>query len=95
MQGMGEIPEVIDLCRMMVKNELSWESLTNTLKAMDEPNPEAIRLVIVAYLTATVMGAKGSRAPELLGMLAEFCRPINPQDKMAPILLAFGRYIFD
>lgn len=86
--------EIIDLCRMLVKGNMNWEDVTSGLKALGDPNPESIRIVIVNYLNACVMGARSDNAAaRLLDMLHAFTRPCNPADKMAPILLAFGEFV--
>lgn len=90
-----EDKEVIDLARLLVKGDLDWGTLQKTLKALTESNPEAIRIIIVNYLNSCLMGAKSERdVPRLLDILYSFSKPCNPTDKMAPILLAFGEYIF-
>lgn len=87
--------EVIDLCRLLVAGNLTWAKLQTTLKAMPEMPAESIRIVIVSYLNACLLGAKSDRdVPRLLDMLECFMQPYNPADKVAPILVAFGRYIY-
>ena len=87
--------EVIDLCRMMVRGDLTWPKLTTTLKALSDTPAESIRIVIVNYLNACLLGAKSDKdAMHLLDMLECFMKPGNPSDKMAPLLIAFGRYVF-
>lgn len=87
--------EVIDLCRMLVRGDLTWPKLTATLKELSDTPAESIRIIIVNYLNACVMGAKGERdVVRLLDILACFLKPGNPSDKMAPLLVAFGLYIF-
>lgn len=87
--------EVIDLCRQLVRGDLTWQKLTQTLKAMGEMPAESIRIVIVNYLNACLLGAKSDRdAMRLLDMLECFTKPGQPSDKMAPLLIAFGRFIF-
>lgn len=98
--GLLELPlensEVIDLCRLLVKGDLTWSKLTATLKQMTELPAESIRIVVVAYLSSCLMGAKSDKdVIRLLDILALFSKPINPTDKLAPILLAFGAYIYD
>lgn len=91
-----ENKDIIDLCRMLVKGNMQWQDVTNALKALGDTNAESIRIVVVNYLNACVMGAKSDGAAQrLLDMLHEFTRPSNPADKLAPILLAFGRFVFD
>ncbi len=91
-----EDKEIIDLCRALVKGELTWPKLTKTLKEVsDGMNAESIRIVITAYLSSCLMGAKSDKdAMKLLDIMATFHKPCNPTDKLAPLLLAFGNYIF-
>lgn len=87
--------EVIDLCRQMVKGDLEWSRLCATLKALGDVPPESIRIIIINYLNACALGARNDRdAMRLLDMLECFGKPCNPSDKLAPILTAFGRFIF-
>lgn len=87
--------EIIDMCRMLVKGNMRWQDVTEGLKALGETNAESIRIPIVNYLNACVMGAKSEGAAvRLLDMLHAFTRPCNPVDKLAPILLAFGEFVF-
>ena len=87
--------EVIDLCRELVRGDLTWSRLTATLKSIGEMPAESIRIVIVNYLNACLMGAKSDKdAVRLLDILEAFSKPGNPSDKLAPLLIAFGLYIF-
>lgn len=87
--------EVIDLCRLMVSGQLTWPKVCTTLKELGDIPAETIRIIVVNYLNACVMGAKGDKdAMRLLDMLACFLKPGNPSDKMAPLLVAFGLYVF-
>jgi len=89
-----ENEEVIELCRMLVKGKMSWFDVTDRLRSLGDMNAESIRIVVVHYLNACIMGAKTEQsAARLLDMLAAFTRPINPVDKLAPILLAFGEFV--
>lgn len=88
--------EVIDLCRELVKGDLTWSRLTATLKSLGDMPAESIRIVIVNYLNSCLMGAKSDKdALRYLDMLECFMKPCSPHEKMAPLLIAFGRYIFD
>lgn len=87
--------EIIDLCRLMVGGSLTWPKLCVVLKDLEDTPAETIRIIIVNYLNKCLLGAKGDRdAIRLLGMLECFLKPCNTSDKMAPILVAFGAYIF-
>lgn len=95
LQEPGESKEVIDLCRALVGGKLTWETLTKTLKCMPETPPESVRLVVVNYLASCLMGARGEKdVVRLLDMLSCFSKPCNASEKWAPILLAFGAYIY-
>jgi DNA polymerase III subunit gamma/tau len=88
--------EVIDLCRMLIKGDLTWTKLTTTLKGLSEMPAESIRIVIVNYLNSCAMGAKSDKdAMRVLDMLECFSKPCLTSDKLAPLLIAFGRYIYD
>lgn len=90
----GDNPEVIDLCRKLVSQKLTWSDLTAILKKLDMP-AESIRIVIQAYLSSCIMGAKTDRQVEdLLYMMGCFAKPFNQSDKLAPLLLAFGDILF-
>ena len=91
-----EDAEVIDLCRLLVSGKLTWERLVEVLKSMPDTPPETIRIIIVNYLNACLLGARSRQdVPRLLDMLAAFSKPCNQSDKLAPILLAFGAWMFD
>lgn len=95
LQEPGDSKEVIDLCRALVGGKLNWDALTKTLKAMPDMPPESVRLVVVNYLAACLMGARGEKdVVRLLDMLSCFSKPCNASEKWAPILLAFGSYIY-
>lgn len=86
--------EVIDLCRLMVRGDLDWPKLTVVLKDLSDTPAESIRIVAVNYLNACIMGARSAKDRDrLLDMLQCFLKPCNPSDKLAPLLLAFDRFI--
>lgn len=87
--------EVIELCRMLIKGDLGWKRLQETLKGLEEMSAESIRIIITNYLVKCAWGARGEKeAMHIVDMLEVFGKPCNPTDKMAPILIAFGRYIW-
>lgn len=86
--------EVIDLCRLLVQGKLTWAKLTETLKKLEEP-PETIRIIIAAYLSSCLMGAKTDRdIVRLLDIASAFSRPFAATDKSMPLLLAFGEVLY-
>ena len=87
--------EVIDLCRAMIKGDLTWSTLTSTLKSIGDVPAETIRIIIVNYLNSCALGARSDKdAVRVLDMLECFSKPCVTSDKLAPLLIAFGRYIF-
>lgn len=95
LQSPDENKEVIDLCRLLVSGDLSWKKVTETLKAIDELPAESVRIVVTNYLAKCVLGARSDKdAMRLLDMLEVFSKPCQTSDKMAPILIAFGRLVF-
>lgn len=89
--------EAISLARALVSGKLSWDEMVRVLKSLDEQGmaPEGVRLLIVNYLNSCLMGSKTEKQTvRLLDMLECFMRPAIGPEKMAPLLLAFGRYIY-
>lgn len=90
-----ENKEVIELCRLMVKGDLDWKTLVATLKQMSDTPPETIRLIVVNYLNSCLMGARTDKDVRFyLDMQRCFMRPFNPSEKMAPLLQAFGTWLW-
>lgn len=97
LQVAGENPEAITLARDLVAGKLTWSAMTKALKALAEQGvqPESIRLMLVNYLNACLMGSDSEkRTVRLLDMLECFMKPAIGPEKMAPLLIAFGRYIY-
>ncbi len=90
-----ENKEVIDLCRMLLDRSINWKKVQETLAGMAEQSPESIRIVVVNYLNGCLMRAKSDKeVPRLLDMLNAFSTPCNPTDKLGPILLAIGNFMY-
>lgn len=91
-----EDAEIIELCRLLMSNRLKWDRLADTLARMGDVQAETIRIVITAYLTKCVLGSRSEReAMDVLFMLEQFSKPFDPTLKLAPLLLAFGRIMFN
>lgn len=87
--------EVIDLCRMLVRKELTWKKAVELLAAIPDMNPESVRIIVVNYLAKCLTGAKSERdVPDLLFMTYQFSKPFAASDKMAPLLLALGNILY-
>jgi len=89
----GESPEVIELARGIVNHRLTWPQVANFLQAY-EGQAESVRLLIVNYVAkALASTTDAKKAMPLLAVLEAFEKPCNPSEKMAPLLLAFGRVL--
>ena len=93
LEGVGETPEVIDLCRAMVKGTLKWADVQKLLVPLADMPAENIRILVTHYLIAVLKGCKEREAPRLLDMLAAFSKPGPQSDKLGPIFLAFGEFV--
>lgn len=92
----AEKPEVIDLCRQLVGGKLTFSTAAKALKKLEEDGvaPEGIRLVLVNYLNACIIGARSDKdALWLLETQSFFMSPMLGSEKLAPLLQAFGRAI--
>lgn len=90
-----ENKEVIHLARLLVGGKFAWTDATTVLRDMADQNPEAIRIILVNYLNSALLNAKSDRGvPRLLNLLASLNTPCNPNDKLAPILLAVGEALY-
>lgn len=92
----AESAEVIDLCRLLVQGKLNdWKQVTRVLNALGDVPAETIRIVVVNYLNKCLLGATTEQATRrLLHMLECFSRSGQASDKLAPILLAFGSFVY-
>ena len=86
--------EVITLCRKLLDSKLSWDEVTATLKGLETMTAESIRIVIVNYLAACLMKARGREVPRMLDIYACFAKPFPTTDKLGPLLLAFGDLLY-
>lgn len=95
LQTVGESKEVIDLCRGIMAGRMRWGDVQSLLLKMQDPNAEGLRIVITAYFSKVLMTCKPKEAGRMLDILDVFSKPCNPSDKLAPILLALGRFTDD
>jgi DNA polymerase III gamma/tau subunit len=87
--------EIITLARELAAGrEISWANLCNLLKQCNE-SAESIRLMLVNYLGSVLLNTKREEeACRLLSILEHFSTPFAANEKMAPLLLAFGKCLF-
>ena len=91
--------EIVDLCRGLVsmaqRQNFEWAQLQKLLNAVDEGNPESIRVVIRNYVAACI--SKESRPNVIMGYLRimeAFDKPFTERDKLAPVWLALGELCY-
>jgi DNA polymerase III gamma/tau subunit len=87
-------PEVIDLCRLLVSDRLTWKAAVKLVGAMSDQNPESVRIVVTAYVGKVLLNSDESKAPNLLAVLEAFSGNFNQSEKMSPVLLAIGRILW-
>jgi len=92
MRSAGQTKEAIDLCRFLVQGRgLDWKTVIKLVKGLEGTEAESVRIIVVNYLAATLLGCKDEkRVPALLGILECFKTPYNTSDKMAPLLYSIG-----
>jgi len=87
--------DVFNLCQLLIKGT-TWKKATKIIKALEDTNAESIRLIVTSYISKVAMGAKNeNQVQRCLAILDAFSEPCNTNDKMAPILLALGRILFE
>lgn len=88
--------EIIELCRLLAgRVQPQWRKIITILKSLESQNPESIRLIIVNYMAKALLNTRTDKeAYKLLEILNAFSTPCNQNEKMAPILLAFGSIVF-
>ena len=91
-----EDAEIIQLLRDMVSGRaLKWAAVVDVLRANKDNDPEGLRLMIVNYLNAVLLGERGASNPaRLLDCLSAFMRPVSRSEKMAGLLLAFADIVY-
>ncbi len=83
--------EAVDLCRWLVQPRGGWADAMKLVKAMEGAEAESVRIVVVNYLAAALMGAKSNeQAKRFLGLLECFQATYNTTDRLAPLLRSIG-----
>lgn len=86
---------VIDLCRALVEGRENWAGLMALIQKMTDQSAESVRIVVCAYMSKVVMGAKNDKvATRGLEILDAFSDPYPEQSGNAPLLLSIGRVLF-
>lgn len=96
LHSVEETPEAIDLCRMLIKGNISWERLMSLVIPLKDKiqNPEGIRRIIVAYFTTVALKSKGPAAAQALNILEAFSTPYFDASGFSHLLLSIGQVVF-
>lgn len=87
--------DVINLCRMMAKGQLTWAKAMEVVKGLEGQNPESLRWTIVNYFTTALISSQSDRTVvNGLGILEAFSEPYPTTTSMYPLLLSLGQVIY-
>lgn len=96
LRTVDENPDVIAICRGLLRNDLSWAGAVAILSGIEGANPESLRHVTQAYFAKVAMGAKTPEAAsKALTLLEPFVAPYPPGTSLAPYLLSLGKILFE
>jgi DNA polymerase-3 subunit gamma/tau len=88
-----ELGESVALARVLAQGVRDWAKLMTIVRSIEDP-PETIRRVVVAYISAIAVKAKGGpRAGRAVEILDAFMEPYDPSLKLAPLLVSLGRCV--
>lgn len=90
-----ESAEAVDLARLLVKRA-PWRDVQDVLGKLAGTSPESVRLVVRAYVSKVVLGAKSEdAAADGVEVLDAFSEPCGSDTSLAPIILACGRILLE
>lgn len=89
-----DTPQAIALAQGLAKG-FSWDQAKPLLSALEDQNPESIRLMICSYFSKVALSSKAESTAlqQACAVLDAFSQPMNSQDKLAPIILAVAKLI--
>lgn len=92
MRSAAQSVEAVSLAKFLLGGRgLTWVEAMKHVKALEGLDAESIRIAVVQYLSAVLMGTKGEqKAKQLLALLEAFGESYNPADRMAPLLRSLG-----
>jgi DNA polymerase-3 subunit gamma/tau len=85
--------DAITIAKALLKGGVLWRDAMEMVKAVEDQNPESIRIAIVSYVTAVVRNAKTNDAAiRGLQIIEHFADPY-PQGGIYPLIVSLGRSI--
>lgn len=89
-----ENAQVIDLCRLLIKDKPSWAKAQELLKDLKTIDPESIRIQICGWLNACILKNEGNTSLYFLTILEKFSEPFYDQTGYSKLLLSVGDVVF-
>jgi DNA polymerase-3 subunit gamma/tau len=87
--------QVIDICRKMIRGELTWAAVQKFMDTMQGKDVESVRMVIVSYVSKVLSSEKNTKkVPKYLAILENFEEPFYKSPGVYQLWLAFGRLLF-
>lgn len=94
--GVGEDKEIIEICRGLVKRDLSWAKAMQIIGGLKNKDPESHRYVVQGYFLKVCLGSKrAGDAQRALQILEAFNEPYHTRVNLAPFLLSLGELILE
>jgi DNA polymerase III gamma/tau subunit len=91
-QTESESAEAIELCRLLLKGNVNWKSISAVLRGLTIP-AESVRIIVLRYMAAVSMGG-GEKTMTALEVMSNFQTPFLDREGMAPLVLACGSIVF-
>lgn len=86
--------EVIDLCRLLISKNPSWQEALKILKNLKDMSGESVRIPVQNYFLAVILNSKSEEESfRLLRILDVFSKPCKQQTGIAEIVLGVGEII--
>jgi len=87
---------VIKLCRELIRGNRNWITYQKLIKALEDKEPESIRLTIVNYISKVLSKETNiDKVGYLIELLDVFSEPYRKQDRMAQLYVNIGQVIFN
>ncbi len=91
-----ESDATLELCRFLAKGGRgSWTKAMTLLAALEDDNPESVRIIVCNYMGKVIRGTKSDDAAcAMLPILEAFSTPYNSSDGIAPLMISIARAVF-
>ena len=88
--------DAVEIARLVAGGKkVPWKRVTELVKALEDQNPETVRILVLNYLTGCAMRAtRDADAMFYLEQMAAFEEPYKAEERWAPLLLSVGRCLY-